>query len=103
MAMKNKINLNYNNCSEGVAGGQACSPIRDSILQSRRNSEDYGTLTRPRSQHSLIVESVARILDDTVLEQRYGDREKQRLQMTNEPNFKTGPPSEVHQLMYDVD
>ena len=28
----NKIMLNYNNCSEGVAGGQACSPIRDSIL-----------------------------------------------------------------------
>ena len=90
------INLNQINCSEGVAGGHACSPIRDSILASRRNSEDYGTLTRPRSQHSLIVESVARILDDTALEQRGGDREKQRLQPLNNPAFRTGPPSEVH-------
>ena len=37
---------------------------------------------------------MARILDDTALEQRGGDREKhQRLQ--------TGPPSEVHQLMHE--
>ena len=64
----NKIFFTQNNCSEGEFRGHACSPIRDSILLSRRNSEDYGTLTRPRSQHSLIVESVARILDDTALE-----------------------------------
>ena len=92
--------FDQNNCSEGLVGGHACSPIRDSILQSRRGSEDYGTLARQRSQHSLIVESVARILDDTALEQR-SDREKQRLQMLNEPIFKTGPPSEVHQLMHE--
>ena len=89
-----------NNCSEGIAAGHACSPIRDSILQSRRGSDDYGALGRPRSQHSLIVESVARILDDTALEQR-GDRERRMMQMLNEPNFKTGPPSEVHQLMHE--
>lgn len=104
LPIQNRFIFDQNNCSEGVAGGHACSPIRDSILQSRRNSEDYGTLTRPRSQHSLIVESVARILDDSALEQRGGDREKHpRLQMANEPNFKTGPPSEVHQLMHEVD
>ena len=73
------------------------SPIRDSILYSRRGS---GEITRQRSQHSLIVESVARILDDTALESP-GHKEKQRMQMFNEPAFKTGPPSEVHQLMYD--
>lgn len=102
MAPTKFINFNHQlNCSEGVAGGHASSPIRESILRSRRNSEDYGTLARPRSQHSLIVESLARILDDTALEQRGGDRENLRLQSLNEPNFKTGPPSAVHQLMHE--
>ena len=57
-------------------------------------------MNRQRSQHSLIVESVARILDDTALDER-GDREKQRMAMYNEVNFKTGPPSEVHNFMCD--
>jgi len=79
-------------------GGRTSSPIRESILQlsSRRGSDDYGPLTRQRSQHSLIVESVARILDDTALDDLRGDREKTRILMFTEPNFKTGPPSEVH-------
>ena len=57
-------------------------------------------MNRQRSQQSLLVASVARILDDTALDER-GDREKQRHAMLNEPNFKTGPPSEVHNFMYD--
>lgn len=62
------------NCSEGEAGGRLNSPIRDSILNSSRSrgrsSTDHHRLVKQRSQHSLIIESVARILDDTALEDR---------------------------------
>ena len=76
---------------ENLAHERTSSPIRDSILYSRRGS---GEITRQRSQHSLIVESVARILDDTELEPH--NHMQQRMQMYNEAGFKTGPPSEVH-------
>ena len=96
--INNRLLMDHNHSLDdgGLGIERTSSPIRDSILISRRGS---GEFTRQRSQHSLIVESVARILDDTALEPT--GHEKQRMQMFNEPAFKTGPPSEVHQLMYD--
>jgi len=84
------------NCSEGEAGGRLNSPIRDSMLDSSRSrgrsSNDHHRPTKQRSQHSLIIESVARILDDSALE----DRVIKKLTCVHEPTFRTNPPSEVH-------
>jgi hypothetical protein len=44
------------------------SPIRDSMLNSSCSMSSDRRLTKQRSQHSLIIESVARILDDSDLE-----------------------------------
>lgn len=57
-----------------------------------RSSNDHHRLTKQRSQHSLIIESVARILDDSALEDRVTKKHA-----LHEPTFRTGPPSEVHQ------
>lgn len=45
----------------------------------------------------MIVESVAKILDDTALD--VNDKEKNRSFFGNEYGFKTGPPSEVPNTM----
>jgi hypothetical protein len=85
------------NCSEGVAGGRVNSPIRESILNSSRSGSDNHRLTKQRSQHSLIIESVTRILDDSSLEDRIFKKKKGNAALhAIEPAFRTGPPSEVH-------
>lgn len=84
------------NCSEGVAGGRVNSPIRESILNSSRSGSDNHRLTKQRSQHSLIIESVTRILDDSALEDRIFKKNKKGITNLHEPGFRTGPPSEVH-------
>ena len=77
------------NCSEGAGEvARLNSPIRESILNSSSRVSNDGhqhRLTKQRSQHSLIIESVARILDESDLEDPH------------KPEFRTGPPSEVHQ------
>ena len=95
--INNRLMFDQNHSlDENLARERSSSPIRDSILYSRRGS---GEITRQRSQHSLIVESVARILDDTALEPP--GHVQHRMMMFNEQAFKTGPPSEVHRLMHD--
>ena len=66
------------------------------MLRSRRGSAEFGQhhLVRQRSKHSLIVESINRILDDSALEQRL-DREMLGV------DYKTSPPSEVHFGLHD--
>lgn len=64
------------------------SPIRDSMLDSSRSrGRSSNQRVKQRSQHSLIIESVARILDDSALEDRIHKLH----------DFRTNPPSEVHQ------
>lgn len=64
------------NCSEGVVAERVNSPIRESILNSSRSGSDNHRLTKQRSQHSLIIESVTRILDDSALEDRIFKKKK---------------------------
>jgi arginine deiminase len=64
------------------------SPIRESIFNSSKASEHQPRLRTQRSQLSLIVESVAKILDDN-------DNLEERIKRPAH-NFVTGPPSEVH-------
>ncbi len=82
------------NCSEGEVP-RVTSPIRESILNSSRSrgrssTDGHHRVHKQRSQHSLIIESVARILDDSCVE----DRVKPLHDLT----FKTGPPSEIYRF-----